>query len=232
MPIDGGFVGMVDREQFDEWLRAARGRRPARARRTGTLRAPRARRRRHVASCTSAARDGAAATEPMRAVRAARDRRRRRRSRGGAPVRAGRRPACRYVFAYHEIVRAPAAGTPGYDGTRCDVYLPRHRCRPTSTAGSSRTATRTSVGTGSAAQGLLAAHGGRRLRARAGLATAETDPPRGRADPAEAAAPLGQRPRRGAGRRRRRRRGAGLGRGHLLRDDRRAARRPRRSTSS
>ena len=38
---------------------------------------------------------------------------------------------------------------------------------------------------------------------------------------------LGQRPRRRAGRRRRRRRGAGLGRGHLLRDDRRPARRRR-----
>jgi geranylgeranyl reductase len=27
-----------------------------------------------------------------------------------------------YVFAYHEIVRSPRAGAPGFDGTRCDVY--------------------------------------------------------------------------------------------------------------
>ena len=28
----------------------------------------------------------------------------------------------RYVFAYHEIVRAPAVKPAGYDGSRCDVF--------------------------------------------------------------------------------------------------------------
>src|SRR6202012_4962639 len=37
MPIDGGFVGMVDRDVFDEWLRA-RAARSGAERRTGTFR--------------------------------------------------------------------------------------------------------------------------------------------------------------------------------------------------
>ena len=46
MPIEGGFVGMVDREVFDEWLRE-RAAAAGAVRRIRHLRAARARRRRH-----------------------------------------------------------------------------------------------------------------------------------------------------------------------------------------
>ena len=113
MPIDGGFVGMVDREVFDEWLRT-RAADAGAARRTGTFT--------RITRDT----DGTAVVHYQ--------------SRGGAPeqVRArtiigadGANSAVArqcvpgadevpYVFAYHEIIRSPRTA-PGFDGRRCDV---------------------------------------------------------------------------------------------------------------
>ena len=122
MPIDGGFVGMVDREHFDEWLReraAAAGAERA----TRHVRAHRARRRRHRRRALRAAPSGRRAGSRARPHG---DRRGRRHVRGGAPEVPGaeRMP---YVFAYHEIVRAPR----GRRGRlrrrpRCDVYYQGH----------------------------------------------------------------------------------------------------------
>ena len=116
MPIDSGFVGMVDREHFDEWLRQ-RAALCGAERRTGTFEWLG-----HDADGTaivnySQGRDGAGASVRARAVIGA----------DGASSRVAaeclpdlERPP--YVYAYHEIVQAPQAGVADYDHSRCDVY--------------------------------------------------------------------------------------------------------------
>jgi geranylgeranyl reductase len=119
MPIEGGYVGMVDRDQFDEWLRA-------RAERSGAVRAT------GVFERLERADDGAplvcyrpgdaSASDDMVKVRArmvigadgARSKLARDNIKGGA------NPKC--VFAYHEIIRSPAGSTGDFDGRRCDVF--------------------------------------------------------------------------------------------------------------
>ena len=124
MPIDGGFVGMVDRDVFDEWLRK-RAVEAGAARREGTFE-----RLEHESDGTTtvhyrpraAPKDAAPARLRARAVVGA----------DGATSRVARQcvPGAEdipHVFAYHEIIRSPqgaAAGAPlgAYDPTRCDVY--------------------------------------------------------------------------------------------------------------
>ena len=118
MPIEGGFVGMVDREHFDEWLRQ-------RARAVG------ADLRRGTFTEISRDADGTAVVNY-----------RSRDAEGGAPTRVRARAVIgadgamsavakqcvpgadriRYVAAYHEIVRSPKAATDKFVGNRCDVY--------------------------------------------------------------------------------------------------------------
>ncbi|MEM8767215.1 MAG: geranylgeranyl diphosphate reductase [Pseudomonadota bacterium] len=117
MPIDGGYVGMVDREVFDEWLRE-------RAEATGATRAAGSfdhleqdgeevivRFRSHgndrsgplsqIRARVVIGADGANSAVAKARVRGS--------EKGG------------FVAAYHEIVKAPAAD-PDYDGSRCDIY--------------------------------------------------------------------------------------------------------------
>jgi geranylgeranyl reductase len=119
MPIEGGFVGMVDRESFDEWLRE-------RARGAGAdLRAG-------IFESITRDTDGTAlvnyrartdgGTAAACAVRA-------RAVIGADGAMSAVAKQCvpgadriRYVAAYHEIVRAPASVTEKFAGTRCDVY--------------------------------------------------------------------------------------------------------------
>ena len=115
IPIEDGFVGMVDREHFDEYLRA-RAAQSGATRLTGTY--------------LSIVRDGGD-TELRYRDKATGDERR---ITAGLIVGAdGARsvvardhvPGGRqipYVIAYHEIVAAPEGGAaPGYDPHRCDV---------------------------------------------------------------------------------------------------------------
>jgi geranylgeranyl reductase len=116
IPIEGGFVGMVDREHFDEWLRT-------RAAEAGAVRA--------TGHYEGIERDGAAGCivvyrpkgetemgEPVR-VRArvvigadgARSNIARTEVPGGATIP--------YVIAYHEIIESPAR--PDWDPAMCDV---------------------------------------------------------------------------------------------------------------
>ena len=120
IPIEGGFVGMVDREQFDEWLRdraASHGaiRRNGKFERVGkdtdgtstisyvdgdsgeryTVRA------RSIVGA-----DGARSAVAQQTIRDA--------------------DKTKYVFAYHEIVKAPALKPHDYDDTRCDVFYQGH----------------------------------------------------------------------------------------------------------
>jgi len=79
----------------------------------------------------------------------------------------------KYVFAYHEILRTPAAPPPGFDGARCDVYY-RGTLSPDFYGWVFPHGDTMSVGTGSADKGfsLRSAVGG--LRSAAGLSGAET----------------------------------------------------------
>ena len=121
IPIDNGFVGMVDRAEFDEWLRQ-RAASAGAVRRIGTFeRITReadgtcvvhylARERHHRA-------EGSPASVRARSIIGA----------DGAKSQVARQtiPGAKdteYVFAYHEIVRAPTVKPSGYDASRCDVY--------------------------------------------------------------------------------------------------------------
>jgi len=121
MPIDGGFVGMVDREVFDAWLRQRAVARGATLE-VGTFErltrdddgVSRVHFQPKSGSCGSS---GAVRSIRARAVIGA----------DGALSRVAR--ACipgaarmPFVFAYHEIVEAPVASVADYDATRCDIY--------------------------------------------------------------------------------------------------------------
>ena len=169
MPIDGGFVGMVDRDAFDEWLRDRAAKRGA-VRRTGTFAQLRQEDDGHV---TVEYRE---AGQP----RSAEPRRVRARAVIGADGArsAGARQAipgnkqvpC--VFAYHEIVRSPDA-TREYDGARCDVYY-RGKLSPDFYGWIFPHGDTVSVGTGSAEKGFGLRDAVGALRDTAGLAQTET----------------------------------------------------------
>ena len=112
MPIMAeGYVGMVDREHFDEWLRE-RAETAGAERATGTFD--------HVSHDTDGttvvhytAPDTTEVQIRTRTVIGA----------DGAKSRVAKQCVkgwdhIKYVFAYHEIVKTP----PGHDGSRCDVY--------------------------------------------------------------------------------------------------------------
>lgn len=170
IPIDNGFVGMVDRDVFDEWLRE-------RARIAGAQR--RAGRFEHLSRDEEGTTlvhyrpQGWQPGQPLSAVRA--------RCVVGAD---GARSAVatqavpgadriRYVFAYHEIVRAPAAFHPSYDATRCDVVY-RGSLSPDFYGWVFPHGDTLSVGSGSADKGFSLRHAVTGLREAAGLANAQT----------------------------------------------------------
>ncbi len=126
MPIDGGYVGMVDRQHFDEWLRV-RASDAGAERLTGTYK--KISREGGVVTVHYETRGSAGetkeATLQTKLVIGA----------DGALSQVGRQEVSgadrlKYVFAYHEIVRAPKVDvdvsptTDGksYDARRCDVY--------------------------------------------------------------------------------------------------------------
>jgi len=172
IPIDNGFVGMVDRDRFDEWLRQ-RAAASGAHRCTGRFeritrdadgvsivhfeqRSPTDRHAKLRASVRAHAIVGAdgARSELARQTVSGAER-------------------TKYVFAYHEILRTPAAPPPGFDGARCDVYY-RGTLSPDFYGWVFPHGDTMSVGTGSADKGfsLRSAVGG--LRSAAGLSGAET----------------------------------------------------------
>jgi len=171
IPIEGGFVGMVDREHFDEWLRQ-RAIEGGAVRCTGTFerieRTDDGLSVLHFQSREGPERQAHAASVRCRCVIGA----------DGARSEVARQMVpgaerTKYVFAYHEIVRAPAAGTPGYDGTRCDVYY-RGELSPDFYGWVFPHGDTMSIGTGSADKGFSLRHGTAVLRQASGLAGLET----------------------------------------------------------
>ncbi len=117
MPINGGFVGMVDRDVFDEWLRKRAAAFGA-IRRTGTFRALA---RDDDGTVLVDYQSKGSPGEPMR-VRA-----RAVIGADGASSAVARQSIpdahhMPYVFAYHEIIRSPRGRAAGFDAARCDVY--------------------------------------------------------------------------------------------------------------
>jgi len=121
IPIEDGFVGMVNRGDFDEWLRV-RAAASGAVRRVGTFerlsRDPDGMSVVHFQARTHNKRDeGFPVRVRARTVIGA----------DGARSEVARQAVpgadrTQYVFAYHEIVRTPAVQPKGYDASRCDVF--------------------------------------------------------------------------------------------------------------
>jgi geranylgeranyl diphosphate/geranylgeranyl-bacteriochlorophyllide a reductase len=147
MPVEGGAVGMVDREHFDEWLRA---------------RAAKAGCERRAGSFVTIERDSdGAATVVYRAkdedTGTIKIRTRTVIGADGAKSRVaaeaipgGGETKC--VFAYHEIIKSPPP-TDGFDPARCDIYY-QGRLSPDFYAWVFPHGETTSVGVGSANKGF------------------------------------------------------------------------------
>lgn len=170
MPIDGGYVGMVDRASFDEWLRERAALRGA-TRESGTfLQVNR------DADGTAVVRYRAADGHGGTVVREVRTRA----VIGADGANSAVADQCvpgadqvRYVAAYHEIVRAPVGARADYDATRCDVYY-QGRLSPDFYAWIFPHGDTVSIGVGSAVKGFSLRQAVGALRTSTGLDAVET----------------------------------------------------------
>lgn len=169
MPIEGGFVGMVDRDVFDEWLRV-RATQAGAERTSGTFQrierdadgvavvcfnekgAPRDSVQR-VRTRTVIGADGARSQVARQAIRGA-----------------DRMPC---VFAYHEIIRSPAPGEMDFEASRCDIYY-QGKLSPDFYAWIFPHGDTASIGVGSANKGFSLRSAVTALRDISGLAGCET----------------------------------------------------------
>ena len=165
IPIDDGFVAMVDREHFDEWLRQ-------RAADAGAVRVE--------GTFDELGRDpdGIATVHWRSATGAAHARARCVIGADGARSRVAQQALgdwdrSNFVFAYHEVIERPAQPPQDYDDVRCDVIY-RGDLSPDFYAWVFPHGRQLSIGTGSAHKGfsLRAAVG--RLRREIGLQDAVT----------------------------------------------------------
>lgn len=166
MPIDGGFVGMVDREVFDEWLRE-RAAGAGAVRVTGQFEEM-TRDADGMARLRWSGREGGAGEARARMVIGA-DGARSAVARAAIPG-ADKIP---FVFAYHEIIAAPEGVSAAYDPQRCDVHYDG-RFSPDFYSWVFPHGATASIGTGSANKGFPlrpAIHG---LRERLGLGGSRT----------------------------------------------------------
>ncbi len=170
MPVNGGqgdagYVGIVDREHFDEFLRARAADHGAR-RRTGTF-----------TGFTREA-DGTALVHLRTEAGAACLRARMVVGADGANSAVARHAmpggrVAKFVFAYHEIVRAPAEASASYDPSRCDIYYDG-ALSPDFYSWIFPHGDTMSIGTGSANKGFSLRGAIDALRRRTGLADLET----------------------------------------------------------
>jgi len=165
IPIEGGFVGMVDREHFDEWLRV-------RAVDAGALR------QNGRFEKLSRDGDGISVVHWRNQSGAAHARARCVIGADGARSEVARQAIegwdrGRFVFAYHEIVKKPEAPPAGYDGSRCDVIY-RGELSPDFYGWIFPHGNTLSIGTGSADKGFSLRSAVALLRSQAGLAGSQT----------------------------------------------------------
>ena len=170
MPVAGSYVGMVDRDVFDEWLRE-RAAAAGAVRRTGVF-------ERIDRDADGMARvcyrpPGDRNPDQINSVRArmiigadgARSQVARQTLKGADRV------PC--VFAYHEIIRSPAQGENGFDGSRCDVFYQGH-LSPDFYAWIFPHGDTASIGVGSARKGFSLRGAVKTLRASSALSGCET----------------------------------------------------------
>jgi geranylgeranyl reductase len=180
IPIENGYVGMVDREHFDEWLRERAASHGA-VRRIGVFERIeytddgvavvhfKSRPDNTVPSVRGEVRnEGVSASVRARCVIGA----------DGARSEVARQcvPGAEktsYVFAYHEIVQAPENPPPDYDGSRCDVYY-RGELSPDFYGWVFPHGNTLSIGTGSADKGFSLRTATGALRQAAGLQDLQT----------------------------------------------------------
>jgi geranylgeranyl reductase len=172
IPIENGFVGIVDREQFDEFLRERAASHGA-VRRTGSF------------DCFGRDADGTLTIHYQRRNRANREepapevvRARCVVGADGARSEVARQSVpgaekTRYVFAYHEILRVPEQRPAGYDGSRCDVIY-NGTISPDFYGWVFPHGDTLSVGTGSADKGFSLRSAVALIKQSAGLQQAET----------------------------------------------------------
>ncbi|MGF1474598.1 MAG: geranylgeranyl diphosphate reductase [Geminicoccaceae bacterium] len=169
IPIKDGFVGMVDREHFDEWLRV-RAVAAGAARRDGTFEAltrDEGGVRVHYRP-KGADRKAPLATVRAKAVIGADGAR----SAGGRhEIDGAERVPC--VFAYHEIIRSPQPSPDVFDRRRCDVIY-QGNLSPDFYAWVFPHGDTTSIGVGSAVKGFSLRDAVGRLREQGGFEQAET----------------------------------------------------------
>jgi geranylgeranyl reductase len=168
MPING-YVGMVDRETFDEWLRE-RAASAGVARRTGRFESIEHDELGHpvVVYRVGSGADAELRRVTTRVVVGA----------DGARSEVARQTideahAIPFVAAYHEIVRSPPEGIKGFDGSRCDVYY-QGELSPDFYAWIFPHGDCTSVGVGTANKGFSMRAAVSTLRERTGMAECET----------------------------------------------------------
>jgi geranylgeranyl reductase len=170
IPIEGGFVGMVDRGPFDEWLRE-RAAASGAVRFTGAFE--------HLTRED----DGTVVVHYRPGAGHAKDALETIRTRtvigaDGAKSAVARQEVpggdqTPFVFAYHEIVEAPEAGSGDYDASRCDVYY-RGSVSPDFYGWVFPHGATASIGTGSAHKGFSLRNSTAALRETAGLDRART----------------------------------------------------------
>lgn len=161
MPVENSYVGMVDREHFDEWLRE-RAAEAGADRRTGTYDSI-TRDGYGMAIVNYTEKDGTPGILRARCVIGA----------DGALSKVARDTVrgsdkMPYVFAYHEIIKSPEKPTAEFAANRCDVYY-RGTLSPDFYAWVFPHGATTSVGTGSANKGFSLKGSVAELRKVAGL---------------------------------------------------------------
>ena len=168
MPVgEIGYVGMVDREEFDEWLRE-RAEKTGAERRSATFEKIERDEDGTAVVCYRRERGG-----PIEKVRArlvigadgARSAVAKQSLPGGENVKC--------VFAYHEIIKAPANDSDAYDGSRCDVFY-QGRLSPDFYAWVFPHGETASVGVGSANKGFSLRGAVAAMRGDLGLTKCET----------------------------------------------------------